>query len=544
MARLGGAGHVTAWNGAARPGEAGIGAAGKCKMQPRPYQQTVIDSVESAFVQFNRALVVLPTGGGKTIVFSHIAQRQPGRTLILAHREELIDQAIAKLHAATGIIAEKEKADDYASMNAHVVVASIQTMMRRADRWPQDHFSLVVCDEAHHSISDSWSGVLSRFDGHAKVLGVTATPDRGDARELGTYYQTIAAEVSLGELIRDGYLSPIIVKMLPLTIDLSGVKQVAGDYDAAALGDALVPYLRSIAHCIRDHASFRRTLCFLPLIHTSKMFVDTCNSIGLKAAHVDGTSEDRAEILARFARGEFDILSNAMLLTEGYDVDSAPTGVGIDCVCVLRPTRSRPLYAQMVGRGTRIAPLKENLLLLDFLWSSQRHSLSRPAHLVAKSESEAEVITALAVEKSISGGESQESLDIEGLASEAAEQRHAALRKKLDEHRNKKAKSISAAEFAASLNDSELMDYEPVMQWESEAISDKQSKVLKRAHIDVKTVLGRGHASKLISHIMRNQPITPASVAQKAMMKRMGCEHWETATSADARKFFAGMRNK
>lgn len=505
-------------------------------MQPRPYQSAVIEAVESGFKTFDRQLVVLPTGGGKTIVFSHLAKRRlPGRTLILAHRDELIGQAIAKLHDATGIVAGKEKAESYASLESQVVVASVQSLLSsRIERWPRDYFSLVVADEAHHSISDSWQRVLQYFT--AQNLGVTATPDRGDKRNLGEFYENIAAEVSLADLIRDGYLAPIAVKMLPLRIDINGVKQVAGDYDASALGDALVPYLRSIAEAIRDHATFRKVLCFVPLIHTSKLFVDTCREVGLSAEHIDGYDKDREAKLAAFKRGEFELLSNAMLLTEGYD---EPT---IDCVCCLRPTRSRALYSQMVGRGTRISHGKENLLLLDFLWSSARHSLSRPAHLIAKTEEEAEAITALAEEKQIGGGQGQ--LDITGLAGETAEARHETLRKRLDEHKNKKAKFIDAAAFALSLGDADCAEYEPTMHWESLPVTEPQAAALRRAKVDLDTVTGRGHASRLIGLIHKNSALTLATPAQRKMMKRRGCENWETATQSEARQFFKEMRTK
>lgn len=346
-------------------------------MQARQYQSEVIAAVERGWGEFSRQLVVVPTGGGKTIIFAMLAARQPGRTLILAHRDELIDQAIAKLGAATGIRAGKEKAEHSASLSDRVVVASVQTMLRRLDDWPADHFALVVADEAHHAVSDSWQKVLNHFDRHARVLGVTATPDRADKRQLGSYFEAIAAEVKLFDLVRDGYLSPIAVKSVPVKIDLSSVKQTAGDFDQAELGHAIEPCLSEIARAIKEHASFRRVLCFLPLIATSQKFVEACNQAGLSAVHIDGNDPQRREKLVRFGQWEFDVLSNAMLLTEGFD------DPGIDCIVVLRPTRSRPLYAQMIGRGTRVDETKENLLLLDPLWMHERHTLTRPAHLLS-----------------------------------------------------------------------------------------------------------------------------------------------------------------
>jgi superfamily II DNA or RNA helicase len=483
-------------------------------MELRPYQVGVLEGVEAGWAEASKQLVVVPTGGGKTVIFSHLAaRRQPGRTLVLAHREELIDQAIAKLHAATRIYAQKEKAESRASLEAPVVVASVQSMVRRLDRWPADHFSLVICDEAHHALSDSWQTVLKHFDGEADVLGVTATPDRGDRRDLGVYFQRLAAEVGLFDLVGQGFLSRIAVKALPLKIDLDGVRSVAGDFAERDLGDALEPYLAQIAAAVREHASFRKVLAFLPLIETSRKFVEACRAAGLSAAHVDGESPDRAELLARFRDGEFDILSNAMLLTEGYDEPS------IDCVLVLRPTRSRSLFAQMVGRGTRVAPHKRDLLLLDFLWNHTRLGVVHPACLVAKSEEEAAAITKKTQETE-PGGELEQQ-DLLEVAASAAAEREESLRKRLAELADRKAREITAEEFAMKHRCLAVAEYEETMPWEKNPITEKQAVCLQRAGISLESVRGRGHASALLGLAFRGRPLRKATPAQVAMLRRM-----------------------
>lgn len=508
-------------------------------MKLRPYQQNAVESTELGWGTFRKQLGVLPTGGGKTVVFSHLAARQPGRTLILAHREELLEQAQSKLHASTGIRAEIEKAERHASRDARVVVASVQSLIgdNRRESWAPDHFNLVVVDEAHHALSDSYRKVLSRFDGHARVLGVTATPDRGDKRNLGEYFEAIPFEVGLFDLVKAGYLAPITLKSVPLEIDLSNVKQLAGDFSDSELGTALEPYLQPIAQAIKRHASFRRVLAFLPLIATSRKFVEACQGAGLAAEHVDGTSEDRTEILARFAAGGFDVLSNAMLLTEGYD------DPGIDCVVVLRPTRSRPLYAQMVGRGTRIHETKDNLLLLDFLWMHDRHSVVRPAHLIAKSDDEAKSMM-----KMTQGNEvdewGQEEFDLQDLQTDAVAEREEALRKQLDEHSKRQSRYMSAEDYAASHGGMDIADYEPTMKWEQEPASAKQLAMLKRNGIDISTVSGKGHASQLISLIVRGEKLVMATPAQRATMKRMGAPFADRATAQEARQFFATKNKK
>lgn len=461
-----------------------------------------------------------------TVIFSWLAQRLlPQRTLILAHREELIDQAIHKLHAATGIKAGKEKAEFTATRNDPVVVASVQTMIRRLDRWSPDHFKLVVADEAHHAVSDSWQRVLNHFH-NAKVLGVTATPDRGDKRSLAHYFENVAIDVSLIELIKQEYLCPITVKSVPLTIDLGDLPLMAGDFSDAQLGHALEPYLSAIAKAIRDYASFRKVLAFLPLIDTSRKFTEACKQAGLSACHVDGNSPDRAEILQDYQDNKYDVLSNAMLLTEGFD---DPT---IDCVMVLRPTRSRPLYAQMVGRGTRIHAHKENLLLLDCLWMHQKHRVVHPADLFTQGTEEADQITEFIAQ---AGGSE---LNLLEASDEIRHQRETALRDKLAQLASRKAKFISAEQFCIEQQRMDIAEYEPTMAWESRAITPSQQKYLLQANLDIETVKGRGHASQLLNVLFTSLDKQPASPKQRWVMKRNGFPNADSATRKDAREFF------
>jgi superfamily II DNA or RNA helicase len=511
-------------------------------MTPRPYQNISLDKIEKGFQEFNKQLLVLPTGGGKTIVFSFLAKsRLPKRTLILAHRSELIDQAIDKLHTATGIHAQKEKAEFSATLHADVVVASIQTMQRRLDKWPADHFDLIVCDEAHHSISDSWQAVLQHFSS-AKVLGVTATADRGDKRELGEYYENVAHEVGLFDLVNQNFLSPIVIRSVPLKISLDGVKQTSGDYDANDLGSVLLPYMDGIADSIKEYAAGRKTLVFLPLIATSKTFAAVCKAHGLRAEHVDGGSEDRAEKLAAFARGDFDILCNAMLLTEGYDEPS------ISCVVNLRPTRSRPLYAQIAGRGTRLAEGKQNLLLLDFLFTHERMSLVRPASLIARDEDEAEEITeaSFAKEEQEGGGGEQ---DLQELAGSCRAEREQKLRDKLAAMANRNAKFISAEEFAVKYHNLELAEWQPTMEWHEKEMTPKQKEWVEKAGVNVDTVHGRGQASALLSVYFEKRGQEPATSGQKWVMRKAGFvsadgrRNADNATRDDAKQFFAA-KNK
>ena len=222
-------------------------------MKLRPYQEETKNAVFSQWENGNKkTLAVLPTGCGKTIVFAKITEecvRQGKRVLILAHRGELLEQAADKLYKATGLRSSLEKAESSCLGSWYrVTVGSVQTLMRekRLALFDESYFNTIIIDEAHHCISDSYQKILNHFD-NADVLGVTATPDRGDMKNLGTYFDSLAYEYTLPRAIKEGYLSPIKAVTIPLKLDLSGVSTQAGDFKASDIDTALDPYLYSIA---------------------------------------------------------------------------------------------------------------------------------------------------------------------------------------------------------------------------------------------------------------------------------------------------------
>jgi superfamily II DNA or RNA helicase len=485
-------------------------------MHARPYQVEILGSVRQGWSDFDKQLVVSPTGSGKSFIFSLVCKEfvdAGGKALVLVDQRELVTQAANNLRRV-GLNPQIESAADTAHTDSQIVVATVQSMTRRLHRWPSDRFSLVIADEADKSVSPMWQRVLKHFDGTAKVCGFTATPHRSDLRNLGEYYQRIAAEISLFDLIRQGYLAPIAVKMLPIQIDLSKVAVKNGDFDPHQLDDAVTPHLAEVARAIREHASFRRVLVFVPLIATSKKFVEICRAEGLSAEHIDGTSEDRADKLRRFSAWDFDILVNSALLLRGVDIPP------INCVVMLRPTKSPTLYQQAIGRGTRIAPDKDNLLLLDFLYQAEKKLICRPASLIAKTSEQADAITEL-TEATPGGGEK----DLQELNSEAQEKREAALRKKLEDNSKKKLRLVDAMEFCVMAQQVELIDYEPVMPWEAAPISPGQLNVLRRNGIDEASVKGRGHASKLIDLINQRHTRGLCSPKQARLLARFGVKN-------------------
>jgi superfamily II DNA or RNA helicase len=492
--------------------------------QLRPYQMEALDAVGQGWEEYQRQLVVMPTGSGKTILFARAADDEAvaeRRTLIVAHRDELLQQAQAKLLSSCGLNTVLEKADsralDYfqgslfshAAANPKVVVGSVQTMQgKRLAQWPRDMFDLVIIDEAHHVLADGYRRVIDHFH-EARLLGVTATPDRGDKRNLGSIFQNIAYEYPLLRAIQDKFLAPIRAQLLPVSIDLSAVRTSHGDYQAADLDDTIAPYLAQVARQVAEHRDGRKTLVFLPLVRTSQMFAELLCAEGVHARHVDGDSSDRKEILAAFERSDFECLCNSSLLLEGYDCPD------IACVVCLRPTKSRGLYCQMIGRGTRIAPGKQDLLILDFLWQTTEHNLCVPASLIAKDEKEAQQIMGLVT----CGGES---IDIVEAQSEAKRQREESLRKALEAQSRKQKKVIDPIAFALALRDDVLEEYEPVMPWEYDKPSAKQLEVLTKFWFDAEKIACKGMASALLDRLFRRRELNLCSPKQASILARFG----------------------
>lgn len=472
-------------------------------MHLRPYQEEARVKVQQEWKEGRkRTLLVLPTGCGKTIVFSKIIEdrvKMGERVLVLAHRSELLEQASDKLMTATGLGTALEKAEN-TSIGSwfRVVVGSVQTMQRekRLSQFPPNHFDTIVIDEAHHAISDGYQRVLEHF-GEANVLGVTATPDRGDMRNLGSYFDSLAYEYPLVDAIKSGYLSKITAITIPLELDLSTVSQQGGDFKASEIGTALDPYLEQIADEMVKQCKNRKTVVFLPLVKTSQKFRDILNEKGFRAAEVNGESKDRAEILEDFDKDKYNVLCNSMLLTEGWD---CPT---VDCVVVLRPTKVRALYSQMVGRGTRLAPGKENLLLLDFLWHTERHELCRPAHLIASSPEVAKKMTEnmaedTEVEFSLLDAEEQAGKDV-------VAEREEALAKQLAEQRKKKRKLVDPLQFEMSIQAEDLAEYVPSFGWEMAPPSEKQLEALEKFGIYTEEIGNAGKAGKLLDRLNKRK---------------------------------------
>lgn len=492
------------------------------KMELRPYQQEAKDSIFEQWESVDKTLLVLPTGCGKTIVFAKVAEecvRRGKRVLIMAHRGELLEQASDKIYKTTGLRCAVEKAEETCLGSwFRITVGSVQSLQRekRLSRFPDDYFDAIIIDEAHHCISDGYQKVLKYFS-DAKVLGVTATPDRGDMQNLGQYFETLAYEYTLPKAIREGYLSPIKALTIPLKLDLSGVGIQAGDFKSREIATALDPYLEQIASEMEKYCKDRKTVVFLPLIKTSQKFRDILNTHGFQAAEVNGNSDDRAEVLEAFDRGDYNVLCNSMLLTEGWDCPS------VDCIIVLRPTKVRSLYSQMVGRGTRLYPGKTHLLLLDFLWHTERHELCHPANLICDNKEVAQKMTenmeeAAGCPVDIEEAEKQASEDV-------VAQREEALAKKLSEMKRRKQRLVDPLQFEMSIQAEDLSGYVPAFGWEMSPPTDKQKATLEKLGIMPDEIENQGKAAKLLDRLNRRREEGLTTPKQIRFLENRGFRH-------------------
>lgn len=492
-------------------------------MKLYPHQKSFVADVQSSFIQHDRVLGVSPTGSGKTIMASELVKRFRGKTLFLADAKELVYQGADKIGRYLGeeVGVEMAQSSVDPADNHRVIVATSQSIGQpsRLEKYPPDRFDYIIVDEAHRNTLGVYP---SRIFGHfhdAKVLGVTATPFRTDKRSLAHVYETIAHEIKLIDLIRDGYLSRITVKTVPVNISLRDVRVTAGDYNDRDIGDALEPHLLKLAEVLKENAEDRKTVVFLPLIETSRQFVRCLNSLGLSAVHVDGV--DR-EDLEKFKSGEARIICNAQLLSTGWDQPD------VDCVYILRPTKSSTLYAQMVGRGTRICDGKKDLLLLDPMFLAEKHSLIRPARLLAKDDEEADEIQ----EKL----DSEEQLDLIETSELVKDLRLERIKENLKANARRKSKTVDFLEFALTCDEDDLAEYSPTMLWESQPMSMKQRESLDRMGFDTESIQCKGLACRIMDLVISRIEQNLASPKQMKWLQRFNTPdaHLKTFEEASA----------
>lgn len=356
------------------------------------YRDYQVKGRDAAFGEFangvQSTLVVMPTGTGKTVLAGMCAERQlerpSPRTLFVAHREILIRQAFKTFQAFgfdTAIEMGTESAFEYKRTvgDPQVVVGSIQSLQDdRLMRWSPKEFGLIIADECHRSLSDSYTKTFNWFNDYT-LLGITATPKRGDRRNLGTRFQTKAFEYRLRNAIEEKWLVPIKVRTCPTTIDLRGLKTGGADFSVGELEEKIMPLMEPLARQFVYQVGKRPAVVFLPDVASASAFAEILNTLneyeltGVSARYVAGTGgtfgmdkAERNENLEAFNVGEYQVIVCCELLIEGWDCPR------VECVGILRPTLQQYRYCQMVGRGTRLSPStgKTDLLVLDFDWQT------------------------------------------------------------------------------------------------------------------------------------------------------------------------------
>lgn len=346
----------------------------------RDYQQEALQSILKEYqAGITRQLVALPTGTGKTILFAALAREMNRPTLIIAHREELLQQARDKMlmlwpEADIGLIKAERNEIDH-----QILIASIQTISRprRLQELKERGLSLLIIDEAHHSAAGTYQRVIKELgfmgtDPGRLFVGVTATPSRGDKIGLDSVFQKVVYQRSLPTMIRAGYLSDLKAIRVKAETDLKGIHTRAGDFAPGELEAAINTTERNriIVASFKQYAEGRRAAAFCAGVQHAQDLAECFNQADIKAAAVWGAMDpqERRSTLHAYEQGEIQVLTNCEILTEGWDSPAT------NCLLMARPTKSSPLYMQMIGRGTRTYPGKEDCLIIEF--TANRHDIA------------------------------------------------------------------------------------------------------------------------------------------------------------------------
>ena len=553
-------------------------------MRLRPYQAEAIARIDEAFASHESALVVLPTGCGKTVVFATAIDRLGGRgrALVIAHREELIAQAAQKIHAVTGVSPQIEMAAHWATPEwldwdhapTRVIVSSVQTLSTGRMKRFASGFDLLVIDEAHHAPAESYRRIIQHFraiNPEMRVLGVTATPDRADELALGSVFETVAHSYDIADAVTDGWLTPIRQTSVNVAgLDYSSVRTTAGDLNGADLSKILneEKTLHQIAHPTIEVARGRRAIVFCASVEQATRIGEIINRWkGGSAAMVSGETPklERQAILSRFARGQTQFLCNCGVLTEGFD------DPGVEVVVLARPTKSRALFAQMVGRGTRPLPgivdgpetaaarvaaiaasAKPCCEVVDFVGNTGRHRLISVADILGGNDPEP--VRDLAAEIARQNGrgadvesalaEARARIEEERRRAEEEAERRAEAKRLRDEQIAREAARRANLRARADYRTSTVDPFEvlgvrrdpaALAKWAGSGrpISDKQAQMLARSGIDPRSLNG-DDARRLCQEIIARFKSGKCTFKQAAILRKHGLD--PNMSKADATK--------
>jgi superfamily II DNA or RNA helicase len=512
----------------------------------RDYQRQASVAILDHWKRHHSCIATVATGGGKTLIAAGTSKflvDQGNRVLFLANRNELCVQPLGAFREQ-GMIAALEKAESRAPLTSSVVIGSVQTLTRRdrLNRFPRNHFTHIFADEAHGALAESWQRIFTHFDS-AKVCGITATSFRADGKNLSEIFEVEAFRKDLFDLVDEGYLvDPDHVEKLSTAVSLANVRirrtPEGRDFDASDAAGAIEPYFRAIAKEIKTRFNDRHILAFLPLVASSQKFVQACVAEGVNAVHVDGEDSARDQKLQAFREGRITLLSNANLLHTGIDVPVC------DATLNLRPTKSKVLYTQIVGRSTRTHPgvidacetaedrlraiaasPKPHSIIIDPLWLSMEHDLVNPAFLIAADQQMAEEM-----EEATKG---KHAYSLREIQADIQAQREEAIRRRLEAAARFRTGMLKAEYFAAAIHDHDLVNWKPVYAWERRARPTNFTKtILLDCGIDPDSVETEAHARKVIQAIYKRRNRKLAEIRDLAGLE--GPDIW-TLTAAQAR---------
>lgn len=518
----------------------------------RDYQQQGVDGVFQEFFESGRqsTLVVMPTGTGKTVLFGHVIRRwEKGRVMVIAHREELIRQAANKIAAVTGIKPEiemaEERADEHFYAKAKVVVASKDTLHeKRLQRFDPGEFGLVITDEAHHAVADSYRRIYEHFK-NCHHLGVTATPDRTDEAALGKVFQSVAFNYEIQDAINDGWLVPIVQQSVSVAdLDYSKVRTTAGDLNGADLANLMEEekVLHEFASPTLELAGKRKTLVFATTVKHAERLCEIFNRHSAGCARWVSAAtprDERAQMLADYREGLFQYLVNVGVFTEGFDEPS------IELIVMARPTKSRSLFAQMVGRGTRPLPgvvdgfsdeecaasgvtaaqarreairqsSKPNVEILDFVGNTGKHKLITVADILGGNYDD-DVVEAAAKKAREAG----KPVDVAA----ALEQAKRELHERREREKERRRQVIGTATYSTKQVDPfDVLDIDPWRErgWDvGKEPSEKMVAFLAKNGIDA-AGLSFGRCKQLIGEIISRRNRDLCSFKQAKILAKYG----------------------
>lgn len=493
--------------------------------QLRPYQVAAISAIRSAFrAGKKRVLIVMATGTGKTVVFTgaaKIAIERGRRVLVLADRSELIDQTANKM-ADEGLTPCIEKASSRArefgllsgTPDPPCVIASVSTMKGdRLQTWPRDYFDMLVIDEAHHATAPSYRRIIEHFR-KAYVLGVTATPIRADKVCLGEVFESDDGKptftYSLAAGIDDGYLSPLDCFKLETSVDLAEIRTTSrrGDWSTEDLEKLIAPHVEELANTMAaeirpdDHV-----IVFTPDVGSAEAMSSALAKVtGMACDHISGLDDPdvRRAKTAAFKAGQTRIMANCNLYTEGFDCPS------VNVVAICRPTKSESLYAQMVGRGTRLCDGKDRLRVLDFLWKSD-FDLAGPIHLFAEPNLDSEIMAE--AKEIVDSGKTCDPREAIEKAKEHVERRRFEVEAKKRKVQYRRTKFTP---FGTS------RDVRQVYGRDTEAATPKQLETLHNFGVDANESWSKRRASNALDLLFRNMKEGKATYKQAMVLSRRG----------------------